>query len=97
MIRGQETIAQEESKDHLELVADLMISIPKAFKDDFKDGHSIVIDLINDDIFEFNGDQYGPILEITAQDEQNPLSIYKGIFTLSNGSSLFVKLEFNFP
>ena len=69
----------------------------KAFRDDFNDGHSIVIDLVNEDIFEFNGDQYGPILEITAQDEQNPLSIYKGIFTLSNGSSLFVKLEFNFP
>ena len=29
VIRGQETIAQEESKDHLELVADLTIFIPK--------------------------------------------------------------------
>ena len=81
VIKGQEINAQDESKNHL----------------DFKDGHSIVIDLINDDIFEFCGDPYGPILDITDQDGQNGLSVYKGLFRLSNGCYLFVKLEFSFP
>ena len=98
VIRQKEIRVQEEFRNHFELIEDLKISIPKAFRDDFKDGHSIVIDLVNDEIIEFFGDPMkDPILDINSQDNRNALSIFKGIFQLTNGSSLFVKLEFNFP
>ena len=96
IVKAQEIIAHDEQKSHLELIASLMDWIPKGFKDDFNEGKSNAIDLVNYSVSEYFGNEpYGEILDII--EEGFEISTLKAIVKLSDGTSVYVKLEFRLP
>ena len=96
IVKTQEISAHDEQKSHLELVASLIESIPKGFRDDFKDGKSNAIDLVDYSVSEYFGNEpFGDILDII--EEGFEISTFKAIIKLSDGTSVYVKLEFRLP
>ena len=88
LVKRQEMYCQDMSFDQLQEM--LRLEIPRGFKEDVE--KAIHIDLIHDTVLVYHGDDpYVLDIDETA----NAFSTFKALVELTNGSRLYVKLEFN--
>ena len=90
MVRSLEIYCEDMTFDQLQNM--LALEIPRGFKEDVE--KAIHIDLIHDTVLVYHGDDpYVLDIDETA----NAFSTFKALVELTNGSRLYVKLEFNIP
>ena len=93
LVKRQEMYCQDMSFDQLQEM--LRLEIPRGFKEDAE--KAIHIDLINDTVAVYTGDDpYGDVF-LEIDETANAFSTFKALVELTNGHKLYVKLEFNIP
>ena len=90
LVRKQEMYCEDMSFEQLQEM--LRLEVPRGFKADAE--KAFHIDLIHDTVLVYSGDDpYVLDIDETA----SPLLTFKALVELTNGSRLYVKLEFNIP
>ena len=92
LVKRIEIYCQDINMSFDELKEMLRLEVPRGFRLDAE--KAIHIDLIDDTVLVYSGDDPN-VLDI--DETASPLSTFKALVELTNGSRLYVKLEFNIP